>query len=179
MDQMFAPWRLEWVQRDERDSEFDDCVLCGLPNGDDRQHRILARNDHAYVVLNNAPYAPGHAMVVPNDHVRDYHRLDETTMLALNRLQSTTMEAIENVYYPQGFNVGMNIGTAGGASIDDHLHVHVVPRWQGDSTFMPTTADTQVIVEALDESYEKLRCEIRSLAETVAPKSEGAVRIDG
>ena len=117
-------------------------------------------------------------MVVPKAHVRDYHRLDETTMLAINRLQSTTMEAIENVYHPQGFNVGMNIGGAAGASIDDHLHVHVVPRWQSDSTFMPTTSDTQVIVEALDESYEKLHDEIQRLAETTAPRSDSAVRTD-
>ncbi|WP_276259071.1 HIT family protein [Haloglomus litoreum] len=179
MDQMFAPWRLEWVQRDDREETFDGCVLCGLADGDDREHRILARNDHAYVVLNNAPYAPGHSMVVPTDHVGEYHHLDETTMLALDRLQSATMETLENVYAPQGFNVGMNIGKAGGASIEDHLHVHVVPRWEGDATFMPTTADTQVIVEALDESYEKLRKEFRRVAGAGGVEPEGAIRVDG
>lgn len=165
MDQMFAPWRMEWVQRDDPDEEIDGCVFCGLPEGDDRERRILARNDDAYVVLNNAPYAPGHAMVVPFAHVGAYHHLSEQTMVALNRLQSTTMAAVESAFGAQGFNVGMNIGEAGGASVEDHLHVHVVPRWSGDVTFMPTTADTQVIVQALDESYERLHEELTAMAD--------------
>jgi len=157
MDQVFAPWRIEWVERDDPDVDVE-CVFCDLPaREDDRANRVVARNDHAYVLLNNYPYNPGHAMVIPFDHTGDYRDLDEATLLGHARLKQRTFDALEDALGPDAFNAGLNLGGgAAGGSIDDHLHTHVVPRWEGDTNFMPVVGDTQVIVEAIADTYERL-----------------------
>ncbi|MCU4800322.1 HIT domain-containing protein [Halobacteria archaeon HArc-gm2] len=157
MDQVFAPWRIEWVERDDPNVDVE-CVFCDLPTReDDRANRVVARNDHAYVLLNNYPYNPGHAMVIPFDHTGDYRDLDEATLLGHARLKQRTFDALEAALGPDAFNAGLNLGGgAAGGSIDDHLHTHVVPRWEGDTNFMPVVGDTQVIVEAIADTYERL-----------------------
>jgi ATP adenylyltransferase len=157
MDQVFAPWRIEWVERDDPDVGVD-CVFCDLPTReDDRENRVVARNDYAYVLLNNYPYNPGHAMVIPFDHTGNYRDLDEATLLGHARLKQRTFDALEDALGPDAFNAGLNLGGgAAGGSIDDHLHTHVVPRWEGDTNFMPVVSDTQVIVEAIADTYERL-----------------------
>lgn len=158
MDELFAPWRMEWVTRPPTEREFDDCVFCELPDvGDDEEHRILARGSGAYAVLNNAPYNPGHTMVVPFAHRRDLVDFESDALLELVVLLRRTVAALEAALQPEGFNLGANIGAAAGASVPDHLHLHVVPRWHSDTSFLPTTANTKVIVEALDESYDRIR----------------------
>ena len=155
MDRLFAPWRIEWVERDE--DPIEGCPFCVLPAGDDREGRIVARNDRAFVVLNNYPYNPGHAMVVVDRHTGEYATLDEAELLATARLKQRTLRALDAAFDPDGVNVGANLGgDAAGGSIDDHVHEHVVPRWRGDTNFMPVVGDTKVVVEALERSYGRL-----------------------
>ncbi len=156
MEQVFAPWRIEWIERDDGDD--DECPFCALPaRGDDGDAKIVARNDHAFVLLNNYPYSPGHAMVIPYEHTGDYRDLDGETLLGHARLKQRTFDAIDDALDPDGFNAGLNLGGGpAGGSIDDHLHTHVVPRWEGDTNFMPVIGDTQVIVEAVDDTYDRL-----------------------
>ena len=109
MEQVFAPWRIEWVEREERD--VDGCVFCELPErGADREHRIVARSDHAFVLLNNYPYNPGHVMVVPTEHTGDYGALDDEVLLDHARLKQRTLAALDAALSPQGINAGLNLG---------------------------------------------------------------------
>ena len=164
MDQLFAPWRIEWVERENANEAFEECVFCEVPavadaeeGGDtDRDWYLLARGDRAYVLLNNYPYNPGHAMVVPRVHTGEYRDLDAETLLAKERLLQRTVDAMERALAPDGYNVGYNLGHGAGGSIGDHIHAHVVPRWEGDTNFMPAIADTNVIVEAVTDTYDRL-----------------------
>ena len=157
MDQVFAPWRIEWVERPERNEDIEGCVFCTLPEREaDRENNLLARGNGAYVLLNNYPYNPGHAMVIPHEHTGEYRDLDAETLLAKERLLQRTIEAMDTALSPDGYNVGYNLGSGAGGSIDDHLHAHVVPRWAGDTNFMPVVGDTKVIVEAVTETYDRL-----------------------
>ncbi|PSQ32736.1 HIT family hydrolase [Halobacteriales archaeon SW_10_68_16] len=157
MDQVFAPWRIEWVERSDRDEEFEGCVFCALPERDaDREYNLLARGERAYVLLNNYPYNPGHAMVIPHEHTGAYRDLDAEALLAKERLVQRTMAAMDDALAPEGYNVGYNLGDGAGGSIDDHLHAHIVPRWEGDTNFMPVVGETKVIVEAVTETYDRL-----------------------
>ena len=158
MDQLFAPWRIEWVERDDHEDDVDGCPFCVLPErDDDRESRIVARSDHAFVLLNNYPYNPGHAMVIPDRHAGRWSDLSETELLDHARLKATTIEAMEAAFGPDGVNAGENIGgAAAGGSIEDHLHTHLVPRWAGDTSFMPVVSDATVVVEALAETFDRL-----------------------
>jgi ATP adenylyltransferase len=176
MDQIFAPWRIEWVERDEQ--EFDGCVFCALPGADgtDRERNLLARGDEAYVLLNNYPYNPGHTMVIPRTHTGEYRDLEDGALLAKERLVQRTVEAMETALAPDGYNIGYNLGgDAAGGSIDDHLHAHVVPRWSGDSNFMATISDTKVIVEAVTDTYDRLHEAFRAQDGVEATSDERAV----
>jgi len=157
MDQVFAPWRIEWVERDDK-NEGVDCVFCEFPDREDaREHLVVARSEHAAVMLNNYPYNPGHCMVIPDVHTGDYTDLGDDVLLGHARLKQATFDALDAAMRPDGFNAGLNLGGgAAGGSIDDHLHTHVVPRWDGDTNFMPVVGDTKVIVEALEDTYDRL-----------------------
>jgi ATP adenylyltransferase len=158
MEQVFAPWRIDWVERDDKNADIDGCPFCVLPGRDaDRENLLLARADEAYVLLNSYPYNPGHAMVIPREHTGDYDALDDATLLVKERLVQRTIDAMDEALDPDGYNVGYNLGgTAAGGSIGDHLHAHVVPRWGGDTNFMPVVGETKVIVEAVEDSYDRL-----------------------
>ncbi|MFP4530409.1 MAG: HIT family protein [Halodesulfurarchaeum sp.] len=158
MDSIFAPWRIDWVERDPSMDDIEGCAFCVLPDREaDRESRIVARNDVAFVLLNNYPYNPGHAMVIPFEHVAEYRSLDEDTLLGHSRLTQQTIEALDRALSPDGFNTGLNLGDgAAGGSINDHVHTHVIPRWRGDTNFMPVISETKVIVEALEDTYERL-----------------------
>jgi len=159
MDQVFAPWRIEWVERSDRNESFEGCVFCELPDREaetDRERNLLARGEHAYVLLNNYPYNPGHAMVIPHEHTGDYTDLGATALLAKERLVQRTVTAMDAGLAPDGYNVGYNLGDAAGGSIGDHLHAHIVPRWEGDTNFMPVVGETKVIVEAVTDTYDRL-----------------------
>ncbi|RKD93283.1 HIT family protein [Halopiger aswanensis] len=157
MEQVFAPWRIEWIRRDETNSDIEDCVFCELPErDDDRENLLVARSEHAFVMLNNYPYNPGHLMVIPHCHTGDYGELEDEQLLDHAQLKQRTFDALEEALEPDGFNAGLNLGDGAGGSIDDHLHTHVVPRWEGDTNFMPVISDTTVIVEALEDTYDNL-----------------------
>jgi len=157
MDQLFAPWRIEWVDRDDDEESIDGCPFCVLPEREDaRDALVVAENERAFVLLNNYPYSPGHAMVIPRTHTGDLGDLPEADLLAQARLKVKTIEALSAAFGPDGCNTGMNLGESAGGSISDHVHTHVVPRWSGDTNFMPIVSDTKVIVEALEDSYDRL-----------------------
>lgn len=159
MDSLFAPWRMQWVNRDRSGNDTDStCTFCSLADGgDDRTNNIVARSEYAFVLLNNMPYNPGHAMVLPYAHTGEFHALDEQTLVDCMKTTKLVTAALDESLSPSGFNIGFNIGAAGGASVTDHLHLHVIPRWESDTSFMPLTANTAVVEEAVDETYERLR----------------------
>ncbi|QKY20168.1 HIT domain-containing protein [Halolamina sp. CBA1230] len=171
MDQLFAPWRIDWVERDPEDEEIDGCPFCVLPErDDDRESKIVARSEHSFVLLNNAPYAPGHVMVIPDQHTGEWADLSDAELLDHAKLKVATIDALEAAMDPDGVNAGENLGgDAAGGSIDDHLHTHLIPRWSGDTNFMPIVSDTKVIVEALGDSYDKLH---EAFAERSAAESD-------
>jgi len=157
MDQIFAPWRIEWVEREDKNASLEGCPFCVLPEADaDRSNLIVAESDSSFVLLNNYPYNPGHAMVIPRRHVGSYEELSDKELLDHARLKQVTIRALKTGLGPDGFNTGMNLGEGAGGSIGDHIHTHIVPRWRGDTNFMPVVGDTNVIVEAVTETYDRL-----------------------
>jgi ATP adenylyltransferase len=178
MDQLFAPWRIEWVTRDGDDD--DGCPFCELPDREaDREHRIVARSDHTFVLLNNYPYNPGHLMVIPYDHTGEYAALDDAQLLDHARMKQRSFEALRDALGPDAFNAGLNLGgKASGGSIDDHVHTHVVPRWSGDTNFMPVVSETKVIVEALEDTYDTLHAAFADIDGATVTAETDAVRFD-
>ena len=141
--------------------------------------RIVARSEHCFVILNNAPYAPGHLMVIPYRHTGEWASLSDAALLDHAKTKNAAIAALESGMGPDGINAGENLGgKAAGGSIDDHVHTHLVPRWNGDTNFMPVLSDTKVIVESLEASYEKLHEAFSALPEaTDTAESPGAVRL--
>ena len=153
MKHLWAPWRIQYIKAAPR----DDCVFCALlAEGRDRENHILHRGALAFVMLNRFPYTSGHLMVVPVRHVADLDALDDREALELFHLTTASMEAIRQTYGPQGFNVGVNLGRAAGAGIIDHVHLHIVPRWVGDTNFMPVLGEVKVLPEDLTATYDRL-----------------------
>jgi ATP adenylyltransferase len=180
MDSIFAPWRIEWVERDSEADEIEGCPFCVLPErGADRDSRIVARNESAFVILNNAPYNPGHAMVIPDEHTGEYRALAGDELRDHSVLTQKTIEALDRALSPDGFNAGLNLGDgAAGGSIEDHVHTHVVPRWNGDTNFMPVISETKVIVEAIEDTYERLHEAFAGLEGARVPDTDSAVELE-
>jgi ATP adenylyltransferase len=148
---------MEYI-RTATEADVDECIFCALPaRGDDDAAHILARNALAFVMLNAFPYNPGHLMVAPLRHTGDFEDLRPQENAALSELLAASMRALRYEMSPHGFNVGMNIGRVAGAGFPGHLHWHVVPRWNGDTNFMPITGQTRVLPELLSETYVKLK----------------------
>ncbi|NGM68294.1 HIT domain-containing protein [Natronolimnobius sp. AArcel1] len=176
MEQVFAPWRIEWIKREDKNGDIDGCVFCAFPEQTaDRENLLVARSEHAFVLLNNYPYNPGHVMVIPRAHTGDYTALSDDQLLDHARLKQRTFDALEKAMEPDGFNAGLNLGDGAGGSIDDHLHTHVVPRWEGDTNFMPVLSDTSVIVEALEETYDRLHDAFATQDGATIPDENSAV----
>jgi ATP adenylyltransferase len=153
VDRLWAPWRLEYVQHAD---ETDGCVFCRAAEGDDEEQLVVHRGERVFVLLNRFPYASGHLMVAPYRHGAGFGDLDEAEAQEVHRLGAAGMAALTAVYRPDGFNLGWNVGRIAGAGIVDHAHMHVVPRWSGDTNFMPVLADVRVIPEHLVESRRRL-----------------------
>ncbi|MGI6209782.1 MAG: HIT family protein [Anaerolineae bacterium] len=151
------------------------CIFCdALQQERDEEWLVVYRAEQAFTMLNRYPYNNGHAMVVPNRHVASTELLTEDELLALMRLVNLTVAALRNLASPDGFNIGVNLGKSAGAGIEAHVHVHVVPRWQGDTNFMPILADTRVIPESLPDTRRRLREAILGLlASRVEGESDG------
>jgi ATP adenylyltransferase len=151
---LWAPWRIEYITG-PKDGE---CIFCAAAASTevDPAHAPIDRGEHCLTILNAYPYAPGHVMVAPLRHVAALEDLNEDEMLETMHLARRAILAIRQVMSPDGFNVGLNLGKVAGAGIEDHLHLHVVPRWGGDTNFMPLLADTHVIPQALEETRKLL-----------------------
>ena len=157
MDALWAPWRMDFILQEKPQG----CIFCLFPaqtgEAADRKNLILGRTPGSFAILNRFPYNNGHLMVIPRSHTADFARLDPEVLNDLHGLLKLSVEVLQEVYRPEGMNIGMNLGKCAGAGIADHLHYHVVPRWNGDTNFMPVLGLTKVMVEHLDESYSKLR----------------------
>jgi ATP adenylyltransferase len=154
MEQMWAPWRIKYIQMERPEG----CILCEKPKENkDSQNYILFQGDKNFVILNSYPYNPGHLMVVPYRHVANLEELTKDERQEHFELVSRSIKVLRRVFEPGGFNIGINMGKAAGAGIDDHFHTHIVPRWQSDTNFMPVLADVKVLPEALADTYKKLK----------------------
>ncbi len=154
---IWAPWRLAYVKDASKDAE-EGCIFCSKPaEDDDRANLIVHRGERCYVILNLFPYTNGHLMVAPFEHVGKLQDLDPETIAEMMALGQQAIRRLEEVYSPEGFNVGFNQGRVAGAGYDSHIHMHVVPRWAGDTNYMPVLADTRVMPQTLEQTYEALK----------------------
>ncbi len=163
MERLWRPWRINYVRNIEslRDEQ---CIFCSRPaQDDDAQSLILYRGDTTYIIMNLYPYNTGHVMVTPYRHVGELEMLEEGELKELMDLTSLAIRAIKKDMSPQGFNLGINLGKAAGAGFDEHVHMHIVPRWQGDTNFMPVVGDSKVMPETIADTYERLRKSLESL----------------
>jgi ATP adenylyltransferase len=151
--QLWAPWRLEYIQQAD---ELEGCVFCIAAAGADEEMLVVHRGTHAYALLNRFPYTSGHLLVAPYRHLGGFGELSDEEALELHRLAEGGMAALAETFAPQGYNVGWNLGRIAGAGVVDHVHLHVVPRWAGDTNFMPVLADVRVLPEHLTETRAKL-----------------------
>jgi len=158
MKTLWAPWRIEYITREKK----QECIFCDKPREEnDKKNLILYKGETSFIIMNRYPYSNGHLMAVPYKHTNNMLELDDKEKLELMSLTTKCIEILK-VMNPEGFNIGMNLGTAGGAGIDDHLHFHIVPRWNGDTNFMPLIADVKVMPEYLEDTYETLSEQIKN-----------------
>jgi ATP adenylyltransferase len=154
---IWAPWRLAYVKDAAKDDE-QECIFCTKPAADDDEANLIVhRGKRCFVILNLFPYTNGHLMVAPFEHVATLPDLDAETVAEIMDLSQQGMRALEDVYAPHGYNVGFNQGRVAGAGVEHHIHMHVVPRWGGDTNFMPVIGDTRVMPQSLEDSYAALR----------------------
>lgn len=162
MDKLWAPWRLEYIVN-AADSE-EECIFCSKPREKkDEENLILYRAKHSFVILNKYPYNNGHLMVVPYLHESDPTRLSDPILLDLAHTLNLAILAVRKAMYPHGMNIGINIGRTAGAGIDEHLHYHLVPRWNGDTNFMPILTDVKVVSESLKSSHCRLTAAFKEI----------------
>ena len=155
MDQLWAPWRLAYVAA--APPKPDDCFICsGLADTDDRRNLIALRTERSVVVLNKFPYNNGHLLVAPRAHKGRLDELDADELLEVMETVRRMTKTLEELMRPDGFNIGLNLGRAAGAGLPGHLHWHIVPRWNGDTNFMPVLSDVKVIVQSLETLFEML-----------------------
>ena len=153
MEQIWAPWRIEYIQREKSEG----CILCEKPRqSGDAANYILYRGDKNFVIMNAYPYNPGHLMIAPYRHVANLDELTDEERHEHFEMVSQSIKVLRQAFNPGGFNIGINMGKVAGAGIDEHVHTHVVPRWQGDTNFMPVLSEVRVVPEALAETYKKL-----------------------
>ena len=154
MEHIWAPWRIQYILMDKPEG----CILCDKPGQkNDAQNYILYRGSKNFIILNAYPYNPGHLMIAPYRHIANLEDLTDEELHEHFAIVRRSVRLLKEVFKPDGFNIGINMGKVAGAGIDEHVHTHIVPRWQGDTNFMPVFSDVKVVNEALAETYEKLR----------------------
>ena len=154
MQRIWAPWRIEYIRQEPESG----CIFCNrLRRRNDREDYLLHRGRQVFVMMNRFPYNPGHLLIAPNRHTGDLAALSASVRAALMEKVSESVTILKRLMNPEGFNLGMNLGRSGGAGVLDHLHIHLVPRWPGDTNFMPLLAEVKVIPEHLDRMYQLLR----------------------
>lgn len=158
MERLWSPWRAKYIASGV-DSQSPACVFCRIAANPDQDETnfVLHRAEHAFVVLNLFPYITGHLMIVPYLHTSELDAVAKEITDEMMDLAKRAQTALRDVYSPSGFNMGMNLGTAAGAGIADHIHIHFLPRWNGDTNFMTSVGESRVIPEALEVTYGKLR----------------------
>lgn len=160
MKTVWAPWRIDYILGEKPDH----CIFCHADkeNKDDETF-ILYRGKHSFTILNTYPYNNGHIMVAPYQHLSCLTKLDDPTALEIHQLTQESVRILRSVLNAEGFNVGINLGKVAGAGVEDHLHIHIVPRWNGDTNFMPVISDTKVFPEYLKATYDKLLPEFKAI----------------
>jgi ATP adenylyltransferase len=154
---LWAPWRIDYILSEKEEG----CIFCKKPKEDnDVENLILHRGKLSFIIFNRYPYNNGHLMVVPYRHISDYLKLTDDEILEINSFIKLCVKILKENMTPDGFNIGLNLGKAAGAGIDEHLHYHIVPRWIGDTNFMPVFSDTRVVPQSLAESYKILKQKI-------------------
>jgi len=159
MDYLWTPWRYRYIAQA---GKHDGCIFCDAPKEEDSKSFIVFRGDKNYIILNRFPYTTGHVMVVPFAHVAELRDCDPRTLGEMMDLARRVQLALESVYHPEGYNLGMNLGRSAGAGVQGHVHMHVLPRWSGDANFMTTVSETRLEPEELSTTYEKLRRTLES-----------------
>lgn len=154
MEHIWAPWRMEYIEAEKTEG----CILCEKPGeDDDTGNYILFRGEMNYIIMNSYPYTPGHLLVAPYRHIDSLEKLGKEERHQHFDIVSRCVEVLRQVFNPGGFNIGVNLGKVAGAGIDDHVHSHIVPRWQGDTNFVTVISDVRVVPEALAATYQKLK----------------------
>jgi ATP adenylyltransferase len=157
MEQLWAPWRLAYIATASQEPAAG-CFLCaGLAGTDDRQNLVVLRTPQSVVVLNKFPYNNGHLLVAPQSHKGRLHELDPAEILDTQETLRRMVNLLDELLRPEGYNIGLNLGRVAGAGLPGHLHWHIVPRWNGDTNFMPVLTDTKVIAQSLDSLYDLLK----------------------
>jgi ATP adenylyltransferase len=158
LQRLWSPWRSKYIASGV-DSQAEGCVFCSIAANPDQDaaNFVLHRGEHAFTLLNLYPYITGHLMVVPYLHTSEFDAVPKEITDEMMDLAKRSQTALREVYSPSGFNLGMNLGSAAGAGIADHIHIHLLPRWSGDTNFMTTVGESRVIPEALEVTYEKLK----------------------
>ena len=155
MNHLWSPWRMKYI---ENHGKVDGCIFCSAQTKADSAENLIAfRGKLAYVILNLYPYTSGHLMVAPFEHISTLEELSSSTRAEMMELTSQCMGVLRKIYNPQGFNMGANIGEFAGAGVLGHVHIHIVPRWGGDTNFMSTLGGTRVLPEALEDTYERVK----------------------
>lgn len=154
MKHLWAPWRMEYILKEKNEG----CIFCEIPKENrDKENYVLYRGKSCFVILNTYPYNNGHIMIAPYAHIKNLEQLNKDTINELMSLCQKSISVLKEKMNPQGFNIGANIGKVSGAGILDHVHLHIVPRWQGDTNFMPVILDTKVMPQYLSETYDLLK----------------------
>lgn len=154
MKQIWAPWRIRYI----KSFKPKGCFLCdAAKTHNDRKHFVIHRGKKAFIIMNLYPYNPGHLMIAPYRHVPSIEDLTDDELFETSKLAVFSLKILKKTFSPHGFNIGINLGQVAGAGVEEHVHIHVVPRWHGDTNFMPVLADVKVIPQALEETYEKLK----------------------
>ncbi|HSG25808.1 MAG TPA: HIT domain-containing protein [Anaerolineales bacterium] len=154
MKHLWSPWRMRYITEFKKNG----CVFCGaLELEDGPENLIVSRGQKTFVILNAFPYTSGHLMVLPYQHVPDLSDLDAETRAEMMEMVTKSSQVLRTLYTPEGFNIGINMGEAAGAGIEEHIHIHIVPRWMGDTNFMTAVGQTRVLPEALDETYRRVK----------------------
>lgn len=156
MDYLWSPWRFRYVSQAGKSATCVFCEKISLDPSKDREHLVLCRGKHNLLLLNLFPYTTGHTMIIPYQHVEDLVHLDGGSLKEMITLAQRTQAALQAVYKPEGYNLGMNLGKCAGAGVSDHVHMHILPRWTGDSNFMTVIGETRVQPEDLLSTYDKL-----------------------
>lgn len=161
MQRMWSPWRSQYIETfnapRRKKQKGESLFTAALKARDDARTLIVWRGEHCFVIMNRYPYNSGHLLIVPNRRVREFTDLTLVELAEIMQTAQRAMKALDAIMHPQGYNFGANVGRVSGAGVDDHIHFHIVPRWNGDTNFMPVLADTKVVSEEMNSTFKKLR----------------------